>query len=135
MNSKEDFLKEFQVWRSKNGYPKRDECREILRKYKENVKDGSVWVDVLDHISQQEKPSVFLDSLFKKGNSVCDSDPKSEVKTDIEVKKTDEDYKFEIMKAFYEYLKENKSIPSFKILNSILGYKANRYFLDEKTHI
>lgn len=137
--NQEQFLIEFQKYRSENGYPKRDECRNILRKYKELYKSIN-WdeynskpddcPECIYYILQQNKPSKFLDSLFSKENSVCKSDPKQNIRP--ESKKTDEDYKLEIINAFYSYVKENKSIPQFKVLNSILEYKAQKYFHNEK---
>ena len=129
MNSKE-FLIEFQKWRAQYDYPKRDEVREIFREYKKERESGTVWKEIFEYILQQDKPGMFLDSLFKKDNSVCNSDPKPEIVQ--ENKKSDEDYKLEIINTFYAYVKENKSVPSFKVLNSQLGYKVQKYFKDEK---
>lgn len=131
-NTKEEFLVDFQKWREQNGLPKREQCREMFREYRE-CELGTVSSNIFDYILEQEKPGMFLDSLFKKGNSVCDSDPKPEVEKIVqEPKKSDEDYKLEIINAFYAYAQENKSVPSFKILNSQLGYKVQKYFQDEK---
>lgn len=131
-NTKEEFLADFQKWREQNGLPKREQCREMFREYRE-CELGTVSSNIFDYILEQEKPGMFLDSLFKKGNSVCDSDPKPEVeKVTQEPKKSDEDYKLEIINAFYAYAQENKSVPSFKVLNSQLGYKVQKYFQDEK---
>lgn len=135
-NTKEEFLVAFQEWRKNCNYPKRDECREMFKYYKnlsllnvsplEQIED----IPVFDYILSQDKPGTFLDSLFRKENSVCQNDPKPEKIQ--ENKKTDEDYKLEIINAFYAYVQENKSVPSFKILNSQLGYKCQKYFQDEK---
>src|SRR5574344_541660 len=128
-NTKEEFLVAFQKFRAENGYPKRDECREMFREYKQ-CELGTVSSNVFDYILEQDKPGMFLDSLFKKGNSVCNSDPKPEIIQ--EAKKSEEDYKLEIINTFYAYVQENKSVPSFKVLNSQLGYKVQKYFQDEK---
>lgn len=133
-NTKEEFLVEFQKWRENNNYPKRDECRVLLRKYRDTeYPEETIAIEVFDYILEQEKPGMFLDFLFKKGSSVCDSDPKPEVeKTTQEPKKSEEDYKLEVINTFYAYAQENKSVPSFKVLNSQLGYKVQKYFQDEK---
>ena len=130
--NQEEFLIEFQKWRAENNYPRRDECRELFKKYKYDyeILKGAVPNKVFNYILQQDKPGMFLDSLFKKDNSVCNSDPKPEAIQ--ENKKSDEDYKLEIIKTFYAYVQENKSVPSFKVLNSQLGYKVQKYFQDEK---
>ena len=66
-NTKEEFLVDFQKWREQNGLPKRDQCREMFRVYRE-CELGTVSSNIFDYILQQEKPAMFLDSLFKKGN-------------------------------------------------------------------
>lgn len=130
-NTKEEFLVDFQKFRENNNYPKRDECRNMFRAYRDTeIPEETMCNEVFDYILQQEFPSKFLDSLFKKDNSVCNSDPKLE--TTQEIKKSEEDYKMEIINIFYAYVKENKSVPSFKVLNSQLGYKVQKYFQDEK---
>ena len=128
-NTQEEFLVDFQKWREQNNFPKRDFCRELLRKYK-NEQGAVIIPKQFAYILSQEKPSMFLDSLFKKDSSICKNDPKPS--NSMELKKSDEDYKLEIINAFYSYVKENKSVPSFKVLNSQLGYKAQKYFQDEK---
>ena len=131
--NQQEFLIEFQKWRAQYGYPKRDFCRDVLRNYKELKLGKKTYVPnkVFDYILKQDKPGMFLDSLFKKGNSVCDTDPKPSNSMELN-KKSDEDYKLEIINTFYAYVKENKSVPSFKVLNSQLGYKVQKYFQDEK---
>src|SRR5574344_927922 len=133
--NQQEFLIEFQKWRAQYGYPKRTECREIFKKYRDTNWDEYIkpekyprWID---YILNQDKPALYLDSLFKKGNSVCDSDPKPSNSRELN-KKSDEDYKLEIINTFYAYVQENKSVPSFKVLNSQLGYKVQKYFQDEK---
>ena len=128
-NTKEEFLVDFQKWREQNGLPKREQCREMFREYRE-CELGTVSSNIFDYILEQEKPGMFLDSLFKKDSSICQNDPKPEAVQ--EPKKSDEDYKLEIINAFYVYAQENKCVPSFKVLNSQLGYKVQKYFQDEK---
>ena len=152
MNNQE-FLVEFQKYRSENNYPKRDECREIMRAFRDadkslksegiddicgmiakvgnrNNVERPFWID---YVLSQPRHSDFLDSLFKKDSSIRKSDPKPEIVSEAQSdKKSDEDYKLEIINTFYNYLKENKLIPQFKILNSMLGYKVQKYFKDEK---
>lgn len=130
-NTKEEFLADFQKWRENNGYPKRDECREMFREYKQ-CELGTVSSNIFDYILSQDKPGMFLDSLFKKDSSITQNDPKPSNSMELESKKTEEDYKLEIINAFYAYAQENKSVPSFKVLNSQLGYKVQKYFQDEK---
>ena len=128
--SHKEFLIKFQKYRSKNGYPKRDECREIYRNYLKSEDFDAEQAEWCHYISQQDKPSKFLDSLFSKDNSICKNDPKPQ--KEQETKKTDEDYKLETINAFYNYVKENNSVPQFKVLNSMLGYKCQKYFTNEK---
>ena len=65
-NTKEEFLADFQKWRKLNNFPKRDECRELMREYR--TLDNEIIPNIFSYILSQEKPSMFLDSLFKKGN-------------------------------------------------------------------
>ena len=78
-NTKEEFLVEFQKWREENNYPKRDEVRELFRAYRDADPHTTVLHEVFDYILNQDKPVTFLDSLFKKDNSVCNSDPMPEI--------------------------------------------------------
>ena len=100
----EDFLKEFEDWRSKNNFPKREECREFFRNYRDSEEErkSCTWCE---YILQQEKPASFLDSLFKKDGVVNSSN------------NNDERIKADILKEAYEYIQANNIIPSLSDLS------------------
>lgn len=121
-----EFITEFTKWRAENNYPRRDECREILRKYRDE--DGTVILPrIFSYILAQDKPSMFLDSLFKKGSHITSSDPKNNIES---TKLSDEDIKDVILRCTYEYIKTNNRVPELRELNT--GYNIKKYYTSEK---
>ncbi len=139
MNNK-DFIKQFIEWRQQNNYPKRQECRDIFKMFRDA--DKSLREDGIDdicglignsnggierpfwinYVLKQEKPAMFLDGLFKKGSDVTKADISNAELT----KKNDEEIENKIIDVFYNYVKETKEIPDFRDLN--LDFKVNKYF-------
>ena len=35
-----EFIEDFELWRKENNYPKREECREFFRNYRDNYNDN-----------------------------------------------------------------------------------------------
>lgn len=101
----QDFIKDFQVWRSENNFPKRDEVRQKFREYKNNKGTSN---PIFDYILKQEKPATFLDSLFKKDSEI-----------------TKEDCKDQILNECYNFIKNNNLIPTF---NDIKNTNARKIF-------
>lgn len=124
--NKQEFLEQFKLWRAKNGYPKRQACRDIYKQYLTAEYIDSEEFEWCYYISKQDKPSIFLDSLFVKGSEVTKNDPINS--TDNRPK--EDDIKQEIIDIFYNFVKENNFIPEFKDLN----YNSNikKYFKTEK---
>lgn len=110
---REDFIENFQEWRKSNGLPKREECREIFRDYRDCHHDKPI-NKCFEYILKQDKPARFLDSLFKKD---------SEIQRDFEK---------EAINACFNFIQENKYLPRFSVLNNIVGFKINKYFDTEK---
>jgi len=143
--SDKKFVKDFIKWRSENGYPKRQECRDIFKNFKDaddelcksqneeglkvltssSIGSRPFWID---YVMNQEKPSVFLDNLFKRDSEVTKNDPKDSIST--VTKPSDEEIKDIIIDCTYEYIRANKTVPQFRELNT--GYRINKYFASEK---
>ena len=71
MNRKE-FVDSFQAWRTNNNYPNREDCRECFRKYRDFKKSGNTYqpIECFEYILSQDKPAMFLDSLFSKNGAI-----------------------------------------------------------------
>lgn len=107
----EDFIEIFNKWRAENGFPNRTKCREIFRE----CRDLGKKVDWCDYILKQEKPAMFLDSLFAKENNCIDKKPDTS--------------KEDILTECYEYIKANNIIPSF---SDISNSSAKKIFESEE---
>lgn len=92
--SYEEFIEALNNWRANNGFPNRTECREVFRECRDNGKK----LDWCDYVLKQEKPAMFLDSLFAKGKDILQkaSNPKED-----------------ILAECYEYIKTNNIVPTF----------------------
>ena len=67
-----EFIEDFELWRKENNYPKREECREFFRNYRDNDSDNKYsWCE---YILNQDKPATFLDKLFKKDGEIAKRD-------------------------------------------------------------
>ena len=62
------FIEEFENWRANNGYPKREECREFFRTYRDLKESNKSYepIECFEYILSQQKPAMFLDTLFKR---------------------------------------------------------------------
>ena len=121
-----EFIEDFELWRKENNYPKREECREFFRNYRDNDNDNKYsWCE---YILNQDKPATFLDKLFKKDGEIAKRD-KLRI---AESEKEKRDYKSEILNSVYGYVKENSYIPNFTVINNMLGFKANKFYPSEQ---
>ena len=121
-----EFIEDFELWRKANNYPKREECREFFRNYRDNDSDNKYsWCE---YILNQDKPATFLDKLFKKDGEIAKRD-KLRI---AESEKEKRDYKSEILNSVYGYVKENSYIPNFTVINNMLGFKANKFYPSEQ---
>lgn len=121
-----EFIEDFELWRKANNYPKREECREFFRNYRDNDSDNKYsWCE---YILNQDKPATFLDKLFKKDGEITKRD-KLRI---TESEKLQRDYKSEILNSVYGYVKENSYIPNFTVINNMLGFKANKFYPSEQ---
>lgn len=122
-----EFIEEFECWRKLNNYPNRDACRDYFRKYRDTT-DGECQQSIVwcDYILRQDKPATFLDKLFAKDGEIYKLDKirKSE--------KVEKNHDKEILSAVYDYVKNNSYIPSFSVINNILGFKANKFYSSER---
>ena len=128
MNNKE-FITEFKKWRESNGLPRRDECREMYRKYCKEL-DTNPFVDdcgIWNYISGQPKPSMFLDSLFKKDSSITKDDVKPTSSASVV---SEDEIRGIILKCTYEYIKANNRVPELRELNT--GYNVKKHYSTEK---
>lgn len=128
MNNQE-FITEFKKWRESNGLPRRDECREMYRKYCKEL-DTNPFVDdcgIWNYISGQPKPSMFLDSLFKKDSSIAKDDIKPTITAPVV---SEDEIRLSILKCTYEYIKANNRVPELRELNA--GYNVKKHYSTEK---
>lgn len=128
MNRKE-FVDSFQTWRANNNYPNREDCRECFRKYRDFKKSGNTYqpIECFEYILSQDKPAMFLDSLFSKNGAIKQLD-----RVRLEAEKPKRDFKAEIIECVYEYAKTNHFVPNFSVINNLLDFKANKYYDTEK---
>lgn len=113
----EQFLEVFQDWRRKNNFAKREECREFFRKYKKNKNpENVIGIDWCEYVLSQEKPAMFLDSLFKKDSGLTEND-NGDINKDL------------ILSECYDYIKLNNLIPSFA---DISNNNARKIFNNEE---
>ena len=124
------FIEDFEVWRKAKNYPKREDCREFFRKYRDSEKRTEN-IDWCEYILHQDKPATFLDKLFKKDGEIAKRDKLRAIKAT----KENRDYKSEILNSVYNYAKSNSYIPNFSVVNNILGYKANKFYPSERALI
>lgn len=124
MNFRE-FIEEFENWRANNGYPKREECREFFRNYRDVAESGEEYqaIPCFEYILDQKKPAMFLDTLFKREGEIAKRD-----KLRAEQAEPQRDYKAEILEATYNYIKTNNYMPDFSVINNLLGFKANKFY-------
>ena len=123
-----DFIEEFENWRANNGYPKREDCREFFRQYRDLSESGKEYqkIECFEYILDQKKPAMFLDTLFKRDGEIAKRD-----KLRLEKETPTRDFKSEILEATYNYVKANNYVPDFITLNNLLGFKANKYYDSE----
>ena len=120
-----DFIEEFENWRANNGYPKREECREFFRTYRDLKESNKTYepIECFEYILSQQKPAMFLDTLFKRDGEIAKRD-----KLRAEQAEPQRDYKAEIIDAVYNYVKTNCYMPDFSVINNLLGFKANKFY-------
>lgn len=126
MNFK-DFVEDFEGWRAYNNYPKREECREFFRKYRDNINNDNKAIKWCEYVLSQKKPAMFLDSLFKKDGEIAKRD-----KLRLENKKPERNYKQEILESIYNYIKTNNFIPAFSVMNNLLGFNVSKFYATEQ---
>ena len=99
-----DFIEEFENWRANNGYPKREECREFFRTYRDLKESNKPYepIECFEYILSQQKPAMFLDTLFKRDGEIAKRD-----KLRAEQAEPQRDYRAEIIDAVYNYVKTN----------------------------
>lgn len=122
MMDKRSFLNIFQQWRADFGYPKREECREFFRNYRDSKEERKA-VEWCDYVLKQEKPAMFLDSLFKKDSEISIAD-----KERLQEENVDKNYE-EILEECYLYIKTNNLIPTFA---DISNPEAKKIFKNEE---
>ena len=120
-----DFIEEFENWRANNGYPKREECREFFRTYRDLKESNKTYepIECFEYILSQQKPAMFLDTLFKRDGEIAKRD-----KLRAEQTEPQRNYKAEIIDAVYNYVKTNCYMPDFSVINNLLGFKANKFY-------
>ena len=105
-----DFIEEFENWRANNGYPKREECREFFRTYRDLKESNKTYepIECFEYILSQQKPAMFLDTLFKRDGEIAKRD-----KLRAEQTEPQRNYKAEIIDAVYnEYEASRDEISS-----------------------
>lgn len=124
-----DFIEDFESWRASCNYPKREECREYFRKYRDLKEKNKICnpIECFEYILSQPKPAMFLDTLFKKDGIISKRD-----KTRLEKEKPERDYKSEILNAVYNYVKANCFIPTFSVINNLVGFNASKIYATEQ---
>lgn len=123
----EEFIKDFECWRENQNYPKREVCRDFFRHYRDNQSDDNKAIKWCEYVLSQSKPAMFLDSLFKKDGIITKRD-----KIRLNEEKPERDYKSEILNAVYNYVKANSFIPTFSVINNLLGFNASKFYATEQ---
>lgn len=102
---RDEFIESFQQWRKEHNFPKREECREYFRNYRDNekkVEDAVAWCE---YVLSQDKPAMFLDTLFKRDGEISKLD-KIEENNGLSEKNV-------ILEECYNYIQANNLVPSF----------------------
>lgn len=110
----EEFKEKFKNWRVENNFPKREECREQFRHYRKNKGTTN---PIFNYILEQDKPAIFLDSLFKKNSGITEKDDEKKNYNNI-------------LEECYEYIRANNILPTFMDLSN--SYAKKIFETEEK---